>query len=180
MDGTSLILDFETLDTSPTAIVTEVGCIALHRSGDTVRIIDELELFPDIFGQLANGRTYSRSTLLWHQKKDNSHLTLQSGITIEQSTAKLSEFIALHNPSRIWAWGKDFERPLYENLCRFSKIAIPDYQFRRFACARDKWQDAFGLDAKASPRTHRALHDCRDEARDLVTALNALHLFHVI
>lgn len=175
---TSLILDFETLDTQPDTIVTEIGCIALQRTGDTVAIVDALELFPDILGQLADGRTFSQDTLHWHLRNGTT-LKPYSGM-LAGCAAALAGFIERHQPRRIWAWGKDFERPLYENLCRKHGITPPGYQFRIFACARDKWQDAFGMDAKTPPRTHRALQDCRDEARDLVAALNHLNLFHAI
>lgn len=175
----SILLDFETLDTAPTAVVTEIGAIAILREHENVRIIDHLALCPDILGQLADGRTFSRDTILWHQKQPDP-VRIVPGPSLAACTTLLAAFIDRHQPRRIWAWGKDFERPLYENICNASGIKVPDYQFRQFACARDQWHNAFGLEAHAPKRTHHALQDCKDELRDLVTALNALDIFHVI
>lgn len=175
---TSILLDFETFNTTPDTIVTEIGCIALERKCDTVSIIDQLELYPCIIGQLADGRTFSQDTLHWHLR-NNSTLKPASGL-LRTCTQELADFIEHHKPQRIWAWGKDFERPLYENICRSSGINIPAYQYRIFTCARDIWNNAFGTEAKAPTRTHRALQDCKDEARDLVHALNHLNLFHLL
>jgi DNA polymerase III epsilon subunit-like protein len=172
---TSIILDFETLATEPDATVIQIGAIAVIRQDFT--IIERLNIHPEIFGQLADGRSFDRDTILWHQKK-GTHI--QNGRTpIREATAELQAFIERHNSYRIWAWGKDFERPLYENLCRTLGLPIPDYQFRKFACARDAWQNAFGLDHKAPDRTHDALKDCEDELRDLHAALKKTNLLHV-
>ncbi len=172
---TSIILDFETLSTEPDAIVTEIGAIAVIRQDFT--IIESLNVHPEIFLQLANGRTWSRDTILWHHKKGNH---IQNGTTpIREATQQLQAFIARHNPFRIWAWGKDFERPLYENLCRTLGLPISQYDFRKFACARQEYQNAFGLDHKAPERTHKDLQDCKDELRDLHAALKARNLLHM-
>lgn len=176
MKTTSIILDFETLSTTPDAIVTQVGAIAVHRSD--FAIYDTLDFRPEIFGQLASGRQWDAETIWWHGKQGNT-IQNPAKITIEQAIRALAMFLTHHNPHRIWAWGKDFERPLYENLCRSLKIEVPNYQFLQFACARDQWQNAFGLEAKAPKRTHQALQDCKDELRDLHQALTTLNLKHV-
>lgn len=176
MSQTSIILDFETLDTTPYAAVIQVGAIAVNRSDFT--IYDSLDLRPEIFGQLADGRSLDADTIQWHHK--NGHTIANPGkITLKETTKALSLFLTHHNPYRIWAWGKDFERPIYENLCFSTGIEIPHYQFRIFACARDKWQDAFGMETPAPKRTHQALQDCKDELRDLHSALKQLNLTHV-
>lgn len=172
---TSIILDFETLSTKPDAAVTEIGAIAVIRKDFTV--IDRLNVHPEIFLQLAAGRTFDRDTILWHKKK-NSHIS--NGTTpIRDATKQLQDFIARHSPHRIWAWGKDFERPLYENLCSTLGLPLQGYDFRKFSCARDAWQNAFGMDHKAPERSHKALQDCLDELRDLHAALKATNLLHV-
>jgi hypothetical protein len=176
MKTTSIILDFETLSTTPDAVIIQVGAIAVNRSD--FAIYDTLDHRPEIFGQLTIGRQWDTDTIRWHMK-NGTIITNPGKITIEQSIRALSMFITHHNPHRIWAWGKDFERPLYENLCRRLSIAVPDYQFRSFACARDQWQNAFGMETQAPKRTHQALQDCKDELRDLHQALTKLNLKHV-
>jgi hypothetical protein len=173
----SAVLDFETLDTTPTAVVTEIGCIIARRRYDEIDIVDRVALFPNILLQLADGRTHTRDTILWHRK--NGTIPMQIGDqTLESCTRLLMETLSFPGLNRIWAWGKDFERPLLENICTASKVELPSYHFRKFTCARDHWQSAFGMDAKSPPRTHHALRDCEDELRDLVAALNELRIFH--
>ncbi len=172
----SAILDFETLSTDPDAIVIEIGCLAVNRR--TFKPVAELDLRPLILPQLADGRSFTKDTIAWHEQKHTLPKSM-GDIAIKAAVRKLAAFIEDHNPVRIWAWGKDFERPLFENLCRRYGVEIPSHQFRKFACARDKWQDAFGMDAPAPERTHHALQDCHDELRDLRKALIHMNLKHV-
>ncbi len=176
MSTTSIILDFETLDTAPTAAVTEIGCIAVNRSDFTC--FESLDLRPAIIPQLATGRSIDDSTIRWHLRK-GTFPKQDNPSPLEDCVRTLAALIAHHKPYRIWAWGKDFERPLYENLCRSLRITIPDYQFRLFTCARDVWQHAHGNDTRPPERTHHAHQDCKDELRDLHTALTKLNLTHV-
>lgn len=172
----SLILDFETLDTAPSAAITEIGIIAVRRS--TFKVIDHLDMHPHVLPQLASGRTYTSDTIRWAEKK-NLLPGQPSTLPLEMAIQMLHSFITHHNPFRIWAWGKDFERPLFENACKHYHINVPDYQFRMFACARDAWQNAFGMDSKPPERTHHAYQDTLDELRDLRAALKKLNLTHM-
>jgi hypothetical protein len=173
MSTTSLILDFETLDTSPTSVITEIGCIAVHRSDFVV--FDKLDLRPHILHQIADGRTYSQETFDWHKEKQTfpEH---DGNIHLSKAVQQLYQFITRHNPVRIWAWGKDFERSLLENIYRSHDIIPPQYQFRTFTCARDHYMTAFGLDARPEkPNTHHALQDCIDELPLIHAALKELN-----
>ena len=66
-----------------------------------------------------------------------------------------------------------------ENLSRQLGIPIPEHQFKRFACARDQWQNAYGMEKKPADRSHHALQDCIDELADLTSALSIMNLSHV-
>jgi hypothetical protein len=179
----SLVLDFETADSNPTnPVVFEIGIIAITRpaclaAGEPSRIVDRLDLQPNHLLQLIDGRTFTADTLRWHISK-NTLPTRVGDMTLEAATIQLAYFIARHNPYRIWAWGKDFERTLYENLCGAAGIPMPEYQFRRFACGRDHWQTAFGMDQRPAERSHRAIEDCESEAHDIFAALNHLNAIH--
>jgi hypothetical protein len=176
MSPTSLILDFETLSLDPSAIVTEIGIIAVNRA-DFVTF-DSLDIRTAVLPQLAMGRSWDAGTIRWHEKK-GTLASIVGQTPIKDAVKSLVAFIEKHNPHRIWAWGKDFERPLFENLCNQLRVEAPDYQYRKFTCARDKWQDAFGVDTKQPERTHHAHQDCLDELRDLHKALDAMNLKHV-
>jgi hypothetical protein len=168
----SIILDFETLSTAPTAVITEIGCLAVCR--ESLRPLEALDLRPAILPQIAMGRTCDADTIRWHESKGTLPDNMGT-MPLMAAMRKLVAFVEYHEPCRIWAWGKDFERPLYEDAARMCGLRLPPYQFSKFACARDRWQDAYG-EAKAPERYHHALQDCHDELRDLVSALAELNL----
>lgn len=176
MSSTSLILDFETLSTDPDATVIEIGCLAVNRSDFTA--FGGVEFRPTFLPQIASGRSFTADTIEWQRSKDTFPQT-DGTMSLVECTRRLAEFIEYHNPHRIWAWGKDFERPLLENICRAAGISLPAYQFRSFACARDIWQHAFGIEHRPEERPHRALADCKSELRDIHAALRHLNLTHV-
>ncbi len=176
MSTTSLILDFETFATDPHATVIEIGAIAVNRSDFTT--FSGLNLKPAFLPQIADGRSFNEATARWHISK-NTFPRVDGILPITECVRRLADFIAYHNPVRIWAWGKDFERPLYENLCLTCGIQTEAFDFRKFACARDQYQNAFGIHAKAPERTHHAHQDCLDELRDLHAALKSMNLTHV-
>jgi hypothetical protein len=171
----SLVLDFETLDKKPTAAITQIGIIAVRRK--TFKVIEQLELLPHVIPQLAAARTFSVDTIQWAEKK-NLLPGPPSTLPLEIAVKILHAFISFYNPFRIWAWGKDFERPLLENLASQYQLEFPDYQFRKFACARQEWQNAFGMESPPPDRTHHALQDTLDELRDLRSALKKLNITH--
>lgn len=185
----SILLDFETLDTSPSAVVTQIGALAIHRghfaaiddsatAADSLDTTVRIDLDLPIFPQLAAGRSFSTDTLAWHTSK-RTRTQCTTGTPPDRAARILRDFIEDHKPHRVWAWGKDFERPLLENFTSFHGVHISPFSFKRFACARDRWQDAFGLEAKAPDRTHIAIEDCLAELRDLHAALAAINLLHV-
>jgi hypothetical protein len=177
MSTTSLILDFESLDTDPHAVITEFACIAVNRADFTH--FDLIHRRISVLPQLADGRTFTADTIRWHEKKGTLDAASSGKSPLKETILELVDFIAKHNPHRIWAWGKDFERPLFENACKQFLTQLPPYQYRKFACGRDKWQDAFGMDFKEPARTHSAKQDCLDELRDIHAALTKLNLTHV-
>lgn len=168
---TSLVLDFETFATTPDAIVTEIGCIAVNRS-DLVEI-DAYQAMPDLIAQFSARRACDSATIEWAKGKGVFRDSL-GDIGFAESVNGLLEFIARHNPVRIWTWGKCFERPLLENLAAAVGAELPFMQFRKFACGRDHWQTAFGMGVHPLPRPHHALQDCRAELTDIYQALAAL------
>lgn len=171
----SLIIDFETLDTAPSAVITQIGAIAVDRH--TMTTAERFERIPHAIPQLTMGRTYSMDTVDWMTRKQLIP-GKPSDCTIKDAMQDLHAFIARHKPYRIWAWGKDFERPLFEHVSKQLGITIPDYQFKIFTCGRDIWQHAFGMEKKPKDRTHHAIQDCVDELTDIKTALESLNLTH--
>lgn len=180
---TSIIFDYETLDSDPrNPVVIEIGLIAVTRPaatplGEPLRIVDRLDLKPNHLLQLMDGRTFSRETLEWHVKKGTLPTTVGT-VTLADCTKQVATFIERINPYRIWCWGKDFERTIYEGMCGEAGLALPEYQFRKFACGRDHWQTAFGMEQRPAERSHIAIQDCESETQDILKALTQLKALH--
>jgi hypothetical protein len=166
---TSLIIDCETLDTSPNSVITEIGIIAVNRA-DFVAF-DELRVVPELFYQLLKGRTLSADTVAFHRK----HGTLPDstrGLTPIACTVAITEFIQRHSPKRVWIQGTCFDRPLIESFFRGEGQPLP-WNFGISRDARSIWDAAYP-DIKHPPRPHRAIADCRATLADLHAALATL------
>lgn len=169
---TSAILDIETLDTSPTSIITEIGIIIFDRATHTV--IDHLEIFPDFYEQLAAGRTFDADTLNFHRNNG----TLPSAghkeeIPCLHAIVKIQELINDHKPKHIWIQGTDFDRPIIEDLCKSLNQPLP-WRFSKSRDARTTYDLAFP-DQRPAKRPHRAIMDCEATLADLITALTKLN-----
>jgi hypothetical protein len=174
----SIILDIETLDTTPTSIILSIGMIAFCRG--SFNCLAELEITPDFFEQLAAGRTYSADTIAFHRSKGTLPQIKGDQPSMLESVCLLREFFYQWPPAHVWIQGPDFDRPILES---FMASAIPPkpgtsalpWDFWKTKDSRTTWDNAFpGL--KHSKRPHLALEDCRHTLMDLKTAFEALKL----
>lgn len=168
--STSIIIDTETLSLAPDAIITEIGLLAFNRADFTV--IDELEIKPGLFDQLAMGRSYDSSTIEFHQRQGTLPENT-SGPTPKATVASIESFILKHQPVRVWIQGPDFDRPLIEDLCRKLGTALP----WKYSITRDT-RTTFDLaypGERHAPRPHTALADCRHTLADLARSLVTLN-----
>lgn len=179
----SLILDIETLSRRPDAIVTEIAAIAvkpaseaLIQSGATE--IDSLLIHPCIASQLAAGRHFEADTIAFHDKNGSIPESF-TGTSPHIACMTLGMFISKHKPRSVWIWGKDFDRPILENLFTQQRLPLP-WEYWRTICARDAWKLAFGDEKKPAKRNHEALDDCRATLKDLATALSHLDRLHYL
>jgi hypothetical protein len=157
----SIFLDLETLDTKPTAIVTEGAFVAFDE--ETGEILGELEIAPDFWDQLASGRTWSKETLVFHGRLGT--LPEGRGGDLDECVMFVRNFFREHAPERVWIWGADFDRPVLEDFMG----ALP-WEFWKTRCARTVWDVAFP-GVKHGKRPHRALEDVKASITDLINAL---------
>ena len=161
MSPLSIILDCETLGTSPSSIITEIAAIAFHRN--TFHVVDCVELWPDILTQLAAGRTWTADTIAFHQNK-HSLPDYLNGTPLNEVAKTLSSFIHKINPHRVWIQGTDFDRPLLESF--YEGHGPLPWDYWRTADTRTTWNLAFP-DIKHDPRPHHAMADCLCTLTDL-------------
>lgn len=168
---THLFLDLETLDTRPTAVVTEIAAVAYDASTFTPQETFTTTL--DVADQLATGRTYSAPTIRWAQRKGVLPANWLHG-PVDVAIDHLLGLISRHQPAELWTWGKDFDRPILESLLADYGHSFP-FHFGDIHCARDAFHIAFhGTQRKPRPKTHHAIDDCLVSIADLQDALVAL------
>jgi hypothetical protein len=94
----SVFLDLETLDTRPSAIVTEGAFVAFDE--ETGEILGELEISPDFWDQLSAGRTWSKETVAFHGRLGT--LPEGRGDDVRECELFVTEFFRSHAPERVW------------------------------------------------------------------------------
>jgi len=160
-----MLLDIETLDTTPGAVITELAAATFRRHDRTFTILDELELPLDLWEQLKTGRTFSPETIAFHQK----HKTLPTGSPAESPA---DAFHALRHFAEgvetVWIWGLDFDSPILSDLARQLGQPLP-WPYWQSRDARTVWKLAFG-DKRHASRPHKALDDVRASIADLDAA----------
>ena len=167
----SIIIDIETLDTSPTSVITEIGVLVFDRS--TLLESASFSTTPCVFHQLAAGRSTSPETIAFHQK-NRSLPDRYSDFHPKDASASLRRFIQQYTPRRIWIQGPDFDRPIIENFCNQLGDPLP-WEFWRTRDTRTLWDLAMP-GVKHSSRPHHALPDCRATLADMHAAFSTLNL----
>jgi len=160
-----MLLDLETLDTTPGAIITELAAATFRRHGESFTILDELDLPLDPWEQLKTGRAFSPATIAFHQR----HGTLPTATATESPA---DAFQALRHFAEgvetVWIWGLDFDSPILADLARQLDHPLP-WSYWQTRDARTVWKLAFG-DKRHATRPHKALEDVRASIADLHAA----------
>lgn len=124
-----LMLDIETLDIRPSAVVLSIGAVMFDRYSDAQGATFYVELTGDLQKQINLGRTISADTLTWwmcqspearnvfdHPDENTPRYGPQA------ATELFSQFCGQHRPQNIWAKDPDFDvvilRSLYESVGR--------------------------------------------------------------
>lgn len=165
-----ILIDLETLDTTPTSIVTQLAAATFTREEGRVQIIDELDLHLDPWEQLRTRRSYSPETIAFHQQ----HRTLPAGTDHEHPADALDALRHFaEGTTTVWIWGSDFDRPILEDLAHQHGRTLP-WKYWQLRDARTVWKVAFA-DARPARRPHRAIEDVRASIHDLHRALQHLN-----
>jgi exodeoxyribonuclease VIII len=162
-----LFIDLETLDTSPTSIVTEIAWAHFDPKRGTIQSTP-LAFYPCPWTQLATGRSTSPDTIQWHLKQGS--LKRDGTDDIITSLEHLRD--AAKDIRFVWAWGSDFDGPIIATLCQQAGMPVP-WKYHQLKDARTIWDVAFP-DKRPEKRAHHAEDDVKDSIRDLVAALSKL------
>jgi hypothetical protein len=148
---TDVMVDIETLDTTPTSVVLSIAAVAFgkrtYQQGPRIVL--------DVQDQIDRGRTISASTLLfWLSQPPEAQKHFKKGL--EPCGDELKNPIALARLAsdlaqfdRIWANGPSFDMVIIEDLFRTYHVTPPELLFRKFRDQRtvqelipdDQWPD---------------------------------------
>lgn len=177
---TDLMIDFETLDTRPTAAVTQLGwCLFNAKERRTGFKHAGYKIKPN-----TDERSVSWDTICWWMKQsDEARSQMISGdfISVGSALGKLNTEILLSGSAvaikRVWACGSDFDLPIYANCARQHGTVAP-WQFWEHRCLRTLYEVAGyeKSDRHKAEVAHVAEYDALAQAKDVVTIYEKLGL----
>ena len=155
----NVMVDLETLDTSPTGVIVSIGAVefAAHGRGrefySVLNIQDQLEL----------GRTISASTLAWWMKQgpEARKVFQEEPHRLWEALEEFSQWLKeCEGTPRIWGNGASFDNSMLSHCYHSAKVDQP-WKFTNDACYRTLKSLAPGI--KAGPR-HGTFHNALDDA----------------
>ena len=169
-----VMLDLETLATSPDCVVLTFGAVKFDPFTDTIDKGMYIRL--DVDEQIALGRRVDEGTLEWWGRQNDTvreeALGEDGRISIDEFTSQLNQFIVGAN--RIWAQGPVFDIVILENLYRqIGKPAPWPYYTIRDSRTLLK---ALGDDREGGANLHNALADCVSQAEAVQSAVKRYKL----
>tara|TARA_B100000989_G_scaffold93263_1_gene67659 strand:- start:32375 stop:32884 length:510 start_codon:yes stop_codon:yes gene_type:complete len=160
------MIDLETLDTSPSAVVLTVGAVKFNRTS----IVDELYIRLDVDEQIALGRTVDDGTVAWWatqpQKIQDEAMGEHNRTPVADAINKLNKFIV--GCEQIWGQGYGFDMTIIENLYLQSGVNKP-WNFWNLRDSRTvfKMMPTDPVNAIPKVAAHNALADAHHQARCL-------------
>ena len=112
------MIDIETLDTAPTAVVLSIGAVKFDPYNMAAEPHTKTVWFPSLEEQFELGRTTSDSTLEWWSKQDKE---IFDRALSEDHRQPLSDIFATINKyaagiDKIWCQGPQFDMVIIENM----------------------------------------------------------------
>lgn len=159
-----MMIDLETLDTSPSAVVSAIGAVIFDIENG--KIEEKFYKVLSIDSQLKKGRTINESTLSWwfsQSKEASSIYTTENKEDTDIALYDLIGFMFEHsdiNNLKVWGNGPSFDLSILESLMRTYNYQ-PPYSFRNIRCLRTfKEFVAKDIEVPKVGIHHNALDDC--------------------
>lgn len=153
-----VMIDIETLDVRPTAVILSIGAVRFDAQGD--RFGDSFHIHVDIDSNLDMGRTVSGSTIMWwldQNEQARQRLVEAKRVTLPVALHRLSKFIT--DQDRVWGNGAAFDNVILADAYRACGIQLP-WRFWNDRCYR-----TLAAQNKHIPKTRTGVaHDALDDA----------------
>lgn len=176
-----IMLDLETLDTAPTAIVLSIGLCRFDPAAEGDGIKDQHYVVLSVGDQEENERTVSESTMAWwEEQSDAAKVVLAQAAEAEhdvhEKLLRVAEWMGT-NPV-LWGNGSDFDNVILASLFNTYEFSRLPWSFRRNRCFRTlcamAWQRSIPFQTAREGTHHNALDDAVYQANIAVKILRAL------
>lgn len=110
-----IMLDIETLDTSPSAVILSIGAVKFDPTTESP-LGDKFYEVINVQSNLDAGRTISGDTLSWWMKQDDDARAVFNAprISLEEALTKFMEYFD-HPDYQVWGNGADFDNVIVQN-----------------------------------------------------------------
>ena len=167
-----IMLDIETLATSPDAVVLTFGAIKFDPFNPSIQMSDGIYFRINVDEQIDLGRRVDEGTVAWWGTQSaevrEEALGETDRVSLEDFTKALNKFVV--GATRIWAQGPVFDIVILENLYRQIGKPAP-WQYYSLRDSRTLLK-ALGDDRKGGALLHNALADAVSQAEAVQSAVN--------
>lgn len=163
----SVMLDIETLGTSPGCAITEIAAVIF--CDDTFHTTAQYHRHINITSNNILGLTTCPKTTAW-RKKHTSWNPDAPGVNIHDAITGLIDFLHTHQPTKYWSKGITFDFPIIEHAAHSLQLPLP-WKYWQLHDMRTIWNLAFP-NKKTPPAPHCALQDCHNQIEQLRLANN--------
>lgn len=171
-----IMLDLETLATSPDSVILTFGAVKFDPFNSTADMSNGLYFRINVDEQIALGRNVDEGTVTWwgtqSEEVREEALGEHDRVSLDDFTKELNRFVV--GVDRIWAQGPVFDIVILENLYRQLGKPTPwPYYLIRDSRTLLK---ALGDTRKGGPLLHNALADCVSQAEAIQDAVKRYNL----
>lgn len=166
---TEIMLDLETLDTRPSAVVLSIGAVAFSRVGIFGSFYAVLDRDPQKF---IYERSESRETLEWWKEQPPEARAVFSEKTVPPLYAlgQFSQWMSAYDGAGLWGNGAAFDNVILRSLYDSVGVEAP-WSFTRDRCYRtvraQRKCNGF-VDLPSEGVAHNALDDAMYQAKNLL------------
>lgn len=168
-----LMIDIETLGTSPGCVVLQIGAVVFDPQ--TGAVIDEASIWPSRFEQEEErGGRIEAETLDWWRRHGGVPVGGEA-VPVVQAVERLILLHYAYRVRRVWTWG-NFDLPILERLFEWVEYR-PPWHYGDAMDARTLWRCFFRRDQDAEERRtggHDALADALAQVVNVVRCLDTL------
>jgi len=170
----NLMLDVETLGTSPRAALLQVGAVAFDPLGDIQRPKRAVQVNVDLDDAMANGGEVNGSTFIWWLKQSEearSSICAPGATNVETAMRVLDVFWKENACEAVWAHGSVFDVPIVEHYMRRVGVKVP-WRYSQIRDTRTLFAMAENLGWTRTSKVvaHTAAADAEAQASDVQAA----------